>query len=273
MKKRKKRAIALTVALFLMIGLLLAGVIYQIEVIRTCNKIQSGTFKSTFVSNGITFPSFLAGVANVFSAGGGPHIPLVEACRCRDVTAVRTLLKNGANPNFSYKGYFYPLEAVCPITDEASYEIAKLLIEYGADANLHASSWNVLECELLHYQIIVEKNGEDFFSESICFLIDHGADVKQKAFGDSCFLIHLAVYRTSGKVLQLMINEYGAEVDALDSNGKTPLILAAERGKEEMVTILLQNHASKTITDTAGKTAYDYAVENGYTELAELLKP
>jgi len=36
---------------------------------------------------------------------------------------------------------------------------------------------------------------------------------------------------------------------------------------------LLENGADKSIKDNDGKTAYDYAVENGNTELAELLKP
>ena len=67
------------------------------------------------------------------------------------------------------------------------------------------------------------------------------------------------------------------DINALSADGKTPLIVYSvskvnDRKADDLV-FLLENGADKTIKDNDGKTAYDYAVSNGNTELAELLKP
>ena len=39
------------------------------------------------------------------------------------------------------------------------------------------------------------------------------------------------------------------------------------------LTLLLKLGADKSLTDANGKTAFDYAVERGFVELAEIIKP
>jgi ankyrin repeat protein len=59
-------------------------------------------------------------------------------------------------------------------------------------------------------------------------------------------------------------------------SSSTPLMNAVCSGSErkmDIVKILIEHGADKSIKDEGGKTAYDYAIENGYDELAELLKP
>lgn len=56
------------------------------------------------------------------------------------------------------------------------------------------------------------------------------------------------------------------------SVGMTALMFAARDSTPEMVKMLLDYGADPSYTDEDGKTAYDYAVEEGHTELAELLK-
>jgi len=41
----------------------------------------------------------------------------------------------------------------------------------------------------------------------------------------------------------------------------------------DIINLLLEHGADKSIKDTQGKTAYNYAVESGFSDLAELLKP
>lgn len=54
------------------------------------------------------------------------------------------------------------------------------------------------------------------------------------------------------------------------TRGQTALMLSAERGHTDTVKLLLAHGARRDITDTAGRTAFDYA--NG-TDIIELLKP
>jgi hypothetical protein len=57
---------------------------------------------------------------------------------------------------------------------------------------------------------------------------------------------------------------------------KSPLIrsvLSRSERTEEIIELLLIYGADKSYKDSSGKTAYDYAVEEGYLEIAELLKP
>lgn len=65
--------------------------------------------------------------------------------------------------------------------------------------------------------------------------------------------------------------EYGADVNER-SNGKTPLMLAARYNNVEIIRLLLEKGASKSIKDEKGNTALKYAEASNAKEAAELLK-
>ena len=65
----------------------------------------------------------------------------------------------------------------------------------------------------------------------------------------------------------------GADVNAANDNGNTPLMYAAERGYREIIEVLILNGANTALKNNAGKTAYDLARENGFTELSQMLSP
>ena len=58
---------------------------------------------------------------------------------------------------------------------------------------------------------------------------------------------------------------------SLDDTRKTPLMLAAAAGNEEMVTLLLRYRAKLDLRDQIGNTALAYAAFRGHVEVAELL--
>ena len=81
-------------------------------------------------------------------------------------------------------------------------------------------------------------------------IVDHGFDrpvfAQSQARRD---LEHVAAY----------LLRHGADVDAADAAGRTPLLAAAAGGTVEMVRLLLGNGASLVATDSAGRDALAYA--------------
>ena len=63
----------------------------------------------------------------------------------------------------------------------------------------------------------------------------------------------------------------GADVDAKNGVGFTPLIVAARNGRNDFVSLLLENGADPEAVDNDGRSAMHYASEAGYTEIVEML--
>lgn len=67
-----------------------------------------------------------------------------------------------------------------------------------------------------------------------------------------------------------------SDINAQTKTGETPLHLAAEKGKIELVKYLLECGCKTDIRDKGaggGATAYDAATRSGQKEISELLKP
>jgi len=74
----------------------------------------------------------------------------------------------------------------------------------------------------------------------------------------------------SADVVRLLL-EAGADVNATQHGGYTPLLQAAAAGKKDLVLLLLEHGARLDCICDQGKSAADYARERGHEELAELL--
>lgn len=61
----------------------------------------------------------------------------------------------------------------------------------------------------------------------------------------------------------------GADIDAADTDGNTPLVYAAKKGHIEIVRYLV-NHSADV--ETYGGKALIYAASSGHTEIVEYLK-
>ena len=64
----------------------------------------------------------------------------------------------------------------------------------------------------------------------------------------------------------------GADPNLGDNNGTTPLMEATSGGNEELVKLLLMHGALAGSRDRSGDTAADYARNQGFTGVAQILE-
>lgn len=249
-----------------------------IQATLLCQRIRSGEDISTSFSNGTTAPVIFDRAAAVLQSEG-VQIPLVVACYYRNVQAVETLLENGADPNYFLEGRMSPLEAAlwngpAGLIDEDSLTIVKRLVEAGCDVNLHASDASIIET-----LSACVGSGEDAVREEIfLYLLDHGADREHNGYE---YIFHNVIRFGNVGLVRTMVEEYGFDINGVGYMGQTPLILAVYYSRynsgvsatAEMIDVLLKMGADRNMADDEGKTAYDYAVEYGYTDIAQLLIP
>ena len=72
-------------------------------------------------------------------------------------------------------------------------------------------------------------------------------------------------------IAELLIAK-GADVDAVDNRGKTPLHWAARWQNPEVAELLIANAANINVVDNRGKTPLDMAREAGHASIAEMLE-
>lgn len=83
--------------------------------------------------------------------------------------------------------------------------------------------------------------------------------------------LHYAVIRKKIDAIDLLV-EHGADLDAQNADGQTPLMLAAKTGDEELIDVLLDYGADKLIQDKLGINALKFAEMNGNPRCQELLR-
>lgn len=139
-----------------------------------------------------------------------------------------------------------------------SAELAKLLIEAGADVNARDNSGETALMQAVR--------GENL--DTMKLLINHGADVNaQDNQGETALMKCVSI---GEEEIKLLI-EAGADVNIKDNEGKTALIHAAIRGPSFIVQLLLENGADININDNNSKTALMYAEERGTERAIALL--
>ena len=143
----------------------------------------------------------------------------------------RVLLEHGADVNFKNFWEVTPLRLLSE--RDGNLKLAQLLLERGADPNIRSTSgWDSLYIALMYDHLDLAQ-----------LMLKHGADPNARdADGDT--LLHISSREGDWKVAkELMKLNVDVDVNARDDQGRTPLQVALERGREEVVQILLEHGA------------------------------
>ena len=199
--------------------------------------------------------------------------PLQTACSNDDIEAVRILLENGSDPN---KTPPFQLPWYAPIQIAASngnVDIMTVLIENGADVELHGHNALIKLTKDARYA----KNGISIetYKAAYSLLEQHGMDASHPSFEKRPLLCDSALL-SDVEVTKFLIEDKGIPSNTRDSDGRTALHFACLSGyanpTKEYIQYLIDHGVDPAVKDAFGKTAYDYAVEDGHTEIADLLK-
>eukprot|EP00252_Welwitschia_mirabilis_P003023 TRINITY_DN13071_c0_g1_i1.p1 TRINITY_DN13071_c0_g1~~TRINITY_DN13071_c0_g1_i1.p1 ORF type:complete len:795 (+),score=94.59 TRINITY_DN13071_c0_g1_i1:117-2501(+) len=172
-----------------------------------------------------------------------------------DAQALENLLKRGIDPNESDYGNRTALHIA---TATGSEECVKLLVKHGADVNSRDDDGNVPLWEAIQGR-----------HEKIAKLLwESGARVSSGDVGS--FMCSAAREKIMDVLSDLL--RYGADVNAIDYEGRTALHQAVSDGLTEVVKYLLDNGADFNIEDNDKWTPLNLADQQGHDEILSLFQ-
>lgn len=147
---------------------------------------------------------------------------------------------------------------------EGFNEMAALFISKGADVNVTTTDEDT--CSALHI------SAQFGHLKIVKLLVKNGAHVNVKKKNDGVSPLFLAVRTLHEDIAVYLIQEGNADVSMTLHNGISILMIAASRGMESVVRLLLAAGEDPFEECTLGCSAIDFAATAGHTTLADFMK-
>lgn len=210
------------------------------------------------------FTIFLILTSSIIFAQDGSD--LINAIMYQDFEKTKELVNKGVDINYQDKSY--GSTALILACQYNFVDIAKFLIENGADLNLQANNG--------YTPLIAAASVSVELTE---LLLSKGADIKLKIDDGSGALTTSVTGILSGRVTTAVVEmllEKGADINESATKGAaegyTVLMMAARNNKPELVKFLVKNGADVNLKAKDGNTALSLAEKEKDEAMVKLLK-
>jgi ankyrin repeat protein len=214
----------------------------------------------------------LAAGANVNQVTEYGWTPLLTATNNRHYKLSEYLIEHGANVNLANKGAWTPLylavdnrnieggDFPVPKPDMDNLEYIQFLLDHGANPNVRVKD-NTLTRTIFTMQWFFEAGASPFVrasqsgdTELMKLLLAHGADPMIKTdFGDTALTAAAGIGWVDGVTYEHSVKEnveairmlldLGLDPNAANTDGRTPLMGAAFKGRNEVIQVLVDHGA------------------------------
>lgn len=111
-----------------------------------------------------------------------------------------------------------------------------------------------------------------FLAFSILFCILFGSCTHQRTRNTQTDALFRATVEGNTDMVRSLVSSPGADVNATDERGNTPLLEAARYGHEDICRVLIAAGANLKAKDKDGKTALMLAVQGNHDDVVRVLK-
>ncbi|XP_023676863.2 uncharacterized protein [Paramormyrops kingsleyae] len=164
-----------------------------------------------------------------------------------DLQYLSDVIAEGADPKSTDK---YGQTCLHEISRAWNVDVMRFFLEKGADIQ-QADAYGVTP---LHVAAALD------YKEMICFLLGMRADLGARTCTDLQTALHFAAKNDATTAIGLLV-QHGADVAARDYKQRTPLQLAANRGRSEAAHVLLELGADAGVQDSDGQLCISAMIE------------
>ena len=204
-----------------------------------------------------------------------PHL-LTYACKLDDMDMVMYFVENGAEVNIGY--WSCPLSITYDRKNENWYEISGYLIDHGAAVDysllgrlippLYSQKGTTCLCDIVERSSVEPPDDEEHVYQAFCYALDH---INEKSVNWEHVMLWTVMFDRPDIVRLILVRGYIGVNDSLQDSF-TPLTAAARDSCTDSAALLLELGADPNLRDPDGKTAMDYAEENGDADMIALLQ-